>query len=58
LYLGWAAVVANLEDITSAFRTRAEMFEQNFLQHLGSRDQFTQLLAKYVIWDKLCQINY
>ncbi|KAF4524772.1 hypothetical protein B566_EDAN014466, partial [Ephemera danica] len=44
---GWAAVVANLEDITSAFRTRSEMFEQNFLQHLGSREQFTQLLANF-----------
>ncbi|XP_067001491.2 RB1-inducible coiled-coil protein 1 isoform X3 [Anabrus simplex] len=44
---GWAAVVANLEDITTAFRNRAEIFEQSFNQYLQTRSEFMQLLQNF-----------
>lgn len=44
---GWAAVVANLEDITAAFRSRTEVFDQTFKQHLESREEYMQLLQNY-----------
>ncbi|XP_049830596.1 RB1-inducible coiled-coil protein 1 isoform X4 [Schistocerca gregaria] len=44
---GWAAVVANLEDITAAFRSRTEVFDQTFKQHLESREEYIQLLHNY-----------
>lgn len=43
---GWAAVVANLEDITTAFRTKADLFEQSFHQYLGSREAYFLLIQK------------
>jgi hypothetical protein len=43
---GWAAVLANLEDITQAFRTRAEHFDQSFSQHLEMRAEYVKLLDK------------
>lgn len=46
LITGWAAVVANLEDITTAFRTKADLFEQSFHQYLGSREAYFQLIQK------------
>nr|CAD7571114.1 unnamed protein product [Timema californicum] len=44
---GWAAVLANLEDSTSAFRARAELFQQNYNQYLGTRQDFIQLLQNF-----------
>ncbi|PSN56671.1 hypothetical protein C0J52_00056 [Blattella germanica] len=43
----WAAVLANLDDITQAFRNRAEMFEQNFNQHLETRVEYEKLLENF-----------
>jgi hypothetical protein len=43
---GWAAVLANLEDSTQAFRTRAELFDQSFSQHLETRAEYMKLLDK------------
>lgn len=47
-YLGWSAVIANLDDITAAFRARGELFEQSFKQHLDSREECLQLLDRFV----------
>lgn len=44
---GWAAVVANLEDITLMFQTRAEQFQQAFVLYLAERQRHTELLDKY-----------
>ncbi|XP_069698604.1 RB1-inducible coiled-coil protein 1 isoform X3 [Periplaneta americana] len=44
---GWAAVLANLEDITQAFRTRSELFEQSFNQHLETRAEYMKLLDNF-----------
>jgi hypothetical protein len=44
--VGWAAVLANLEDTTQAFRNRAEHFDQSFSQHLEMRAEYVQLLDK------------
>ena len=42
--IGWAAVVANLEDIVSAFRSRFENFELSFNEYLkGRKDKFAIL---------------
>ncbi|CAG7838501.1 unnamed protein product [Allacma fusca] len=35
---GWAAVVANLEDVIVVFRQRAENFENAFMVYLGTKD--------------------
>lgn len=43
---GWAAVVANLEDITQMFQSRAEQFQQAFVLYLAERQQHTDLLDK------------
>lgn len=43
---GWAAVVANLEDITQMFQSRGDLLEQNFTQYLIEREQHMQLLNK------------
>lgn len=56
---GWAAVVANLEDITQTFQSRAEMLQQNFAIYLTERQQHMDLLAKLVfskIFLELCHI--
>lgn len=45
---GWAAAVANLEDITAAFKTKSEIFEQNYKQYLENREQNLNILQKYV----------
>jgi len=43
---GWAAVLANLEDITQDFRTRVDHFNQSFSQHLETRAEYMKLLHK------------
>ncbi|XP_014260656.1 RB1-inducible coiled-coil protein 1 isoform X2 [Cimex lectularius] len=44
---GWAAVIANLDDITVAFKARSENFEQSFKQHLETRDQYMNILDSF-----------
>ncbi|XP_011684925.1 PREDICTED: RB1-inducible coiled-coil protein 1 isoform X2 [Wasmannia auropunctata] len=44
---GWAAVVANLEDITHMFQTRAEQFQQAFVLYLAERQQHMKLLDNF-----------
>ncbi|XP_032454955.1 RB1-inducible coiled-coil protein 1 isoform X8 [Nasonia vitripennis] len=44
---GWAAVVANLEDITQTFQNRAEILQQNFAIYLTERQQHMDLLANF-----------
>lgn len=44
---GWAAVVANLEDITQMFQARADQFQQSFALYLAERQQHMELLDKY-----------
>lgn len=43
---GWAAVVANLEDITQMFQSRAAVLEQSFAVYLSERQQHMELLHK------------
>ena len=43
---GWAAVLANLEDITQDFRTRVDHFNQSFSQHQEMRTEYMKLLDK------------
>lgn len=45
-FSGWAAVVANLEDIVSAFKTKFESFEQSFNDYLKGRDEKFEILEK------------
>ncbi|XP_018049229.1 PREDICTED: RB1-inducible coiled-coil protein 1 isoform X2 [Atta colombica] len=44
---GWAAVVANLEDITHMFQSRAEQFQQAFVLYLAERQQHMKLLDNF-----------
>ncbi|XP_018375015.1 PREDICTED: RB1-inducible coiled-coil protein 1 isoform X2 [Trachymyrmex cornetzi] len=44
---GWAAVVANLEDITHMFQLRAEQFQQAFVLYLAERQQHMKLLDNF-----------
>ncbi|XP_015174450.1 PREDICTED: RB1-inducible coiled-coil protein 1 isoform X2 [Polistes dominula] len=44
---GWFAVVANLEDITKMFQTRAEILQQSFDVYLAERQQHMQLLNNF-----------
>ncbi|XP_043287529.1 RB1-inducible coiled-coil protein 1 isoform X1 [Venturia canescens] len=44
---GWAAVVANLEDITHMFQSRAEVLQQSFALYLTEREQHMQLLNNF-----------
>lgn len=46
---GWAAAVANLEDITTAFQAKSEIFDQSYKQHLETREENLKILKKYVI---------
>lgn len=50
---GWAAAVANLEDITAAFKAKSEVFEQNYKQYLDSREENLKMLQKYVFQKSL-----
>ncbi|CAC5407515.1 RB1CC1 [Mytilus coruscus] len=42
---GWAAVVANLEDITSALRHRSEIFTESYNEYLEPRDDYLKVLS-------------
>ncbi|XP_071555260.1 uncharacterized protein Atg17 isoform X2 [Temnothorax nylanderi] len=44
---GWAAVVANLEDITYMFQSRADQFQQAFVLYLAERQQHMKLLDNF-----------
>ncbi|XP_071549123.1 RB1-inducible coiled-coil protein 1 isoform X2 [Panulirus ornatus] len=44
---GWAAVVANLEDIVSAFKNRFENFEQSFNDYLKGREEKFEILENF-----------
>ncbi|KAF6214202.1 hypothetical protein GE061_008941 [Apolygus lucorum] len=44
---GWAAVIANLDDITSAFRNRSENIQTTFKQHVDLRNQFHAILESF-----------
>ena len=44
---GWAAVIANLEGIVSAFKGRAELFEQTYHQYLDSRPENLEILSHF-----------
>lgn len=45
-FSGWAAVVANLDDIVAAFKTRFESFEQSFNDYLKGREEKFTILEK------------
>ncbi|XP_063977048.1 RB1-inducible coiled-coil protein 1-like isoform X3 [Diachasmimorpha longicaudata] len=44
---GWAAVVANLEDITQMFQSKADLLQQSFTHYLTEREQHMQLLNNF-----------
>ncbi|XP_017754918.1 PREDICTED: RB1-inducible coiled-coil protein 1 isoform X2 [Eufriesea mexicana] len=44
---GWAAVVANLEDITQMFQTRVDVLQQSFAVYLSERQQQMELLENF-----------
>lgn len=44
---GWAAVVANLEDITQMFQARAAVHQQSFALYLSEREQHMELLQNF-----------
>ncbi|XP_012237466.1 RB1-inducible coiled-coil protein 1 isoform X2 [Bombus impatiens] len=44
---GWAAVVANLEDITQMFQSRVDVLQQSFTVYLSERQQHMELLQNF-----------
>ncbi|XP_017878640.1 RB1-inducible coiled-coil protein 1 isoform X1 [Ceratina calcarata] len=44
---GWAAVVANLEDLTHLFQSRADILQQTYTAYLSERQQHIDLLANF-----------
>ncbi|KAG7207534.1 hypothetical protein KM043_009165 [Ampulex compressa] len=44
---GWAAVVANLEDITQMFQSRTDTLQQSFTLYLAERQQHMELLENF-----------
>ncbi|KAF3420679.1 hypothetical protein E2986_02240 [Frieseomelitta varia] len=44
---GWAAVVANLEDITQMFQSRSDLLEQSFAIYQSERQHFVELLQNF-----------
>ncbi|KAK8720039.1 hypothetical protein OTU49_017505, partial [Cherax quadricarinatus] len=44
---GWAAVVANLEDIVADFRSKFESFEQSFNDYLTGREEKFKILENF-----------
>lgn len=44
---GWSAVVANLEDIVTSFKGRADLFEQTYNQYLNNRDENLEILNQF-----------
>ncbi|XP_033736937.1 RB1-inducible coiled-coil protein 1-like [Pecten maximus] len=45
---GWAAVVANLEDITSALRQRSEIFMTAYQEYLCQREDYRETLSSVI----------
>lgn len=43
---GWAAVIANLEDITVEFRKRSEIFRKNFNDYMSERESYMTFLQQ------------
>ncbi|KAL3869401.1 hypothetical protein ACJMK2_042086 [Sinanodonta woodiana] len=43
---GWAAVVANLEDITVALHQRSELFQEAYANYMANRASYRQLLSR------------
>lgn len=54
---GWAAVVANLEDIVAEFKKRAEKFEKIFEKHIKEHDSYLGSLKMFVFNRRNLQIN-
>lgn len=44
---GWCAVVANLEDITSDFQERCDVFFRGFNEHMEKRDEYSTYLGSF-----------
>ncbi|KRT86076.1 hypothetical protein AMK59_2, partial [Oryctes borbonicus] len=44
---GWAAVVANLEDITMEFKKRADLCEKQFSDYMGEHDSYLTSLQSF-----------
>ncbi|XP_051169507.1 RB1-inducible coiled-coil protein 1 isoform X2 [Leptopilina boulardi] len=44
---GWAAVIANLEDVVQMFQTKAEQFQHSFAVYHAERHQYIELLQNY-----------
>lgn len=53
---GWAAVVANLEDIAAEFKKRAEKFEKIFQDHIKEHDTYLESLKVYV-FTNFCEVE-
>lgn len=45
--LGWAAVIANLEDISSAFKARANLLRNNFKHYIENRASQLEILHSF-----------
>lgn len=43
---GWAAVIANLEDVVQMFQSKAEQFQHSFAVYHAERHQYIELLQK------------
>lgn len=48
-FSGWAAVIANLEDVTADFKNRSDSFESNYKQYLDTRQDFLDMLDRLVV---------
>ncbi len=48
MHQGWAAVVANFEDIISSFSRRLEGFEKSWVEYLAAEGDRRHILNKYV----------
>ena len=48
MHQGWAAVVANFEDIITSFNKRLEGFEKSWLEYLQSEGDRTKTLERYL----------
>lgn len=44
---GWAAVIANLEDVVQMFQSKAEQFQHSFAVYHAERHQYIELLQNY-----------
>ncbi|GJQ84975.1 hypothetical protein Trydic_g575 [Trypoxylus dichotomus] len=44
---GWAAVVANLEDITTEFKKRADLCEKQFSDYMNEHDSYMKFLQSF-----------